>query len=77
MKEREKLLKKEGLDPTRLANVTLVYKVQEVCPFTGAPSQCNPTPPFCLSSWVPPSCVSAVCLRGQGGAFPSPCYALI
>ena len=30
MKEREKLLKKEGLDPTRLANLTLVYKVQEV-----------------------------------------------
>ena len=30
VKEREKLLKKEGLDPTRLANLTLVYKVQEV-----------------------------------------------
>ena len=30
VKEREKLLKKEGLDPTRLTNLTLVYKVQEV-----------------------------------------------
>ena len=72
VKEREKMLKKEGLDPTRLANLTLVYKVQEVCPFTGAPSQRTPTLPFCLS-WVPPSCVSAICLQGQGGAFPSPC----
>lgn len=30
VREREKLLKKEGLDPTRLSNLTLVYKVQEV-----------------------------------------------
>jgi hypothetical protein len=30
VQEREKILKKEGLDPTRLANLTLVYKVQEV-----------------------------------------------
>lgn len=73
VKEREKMLKKEGLDPTRLANLTLVYKVQEVCPFTGAPSQCTSTLPCCLSSWVPQSSVSAVCLQGQGSAFPSPC----
>ncbi len=30
VQERERLLKKEGLDPTRLANLSLVYKVQEV-----------------------------------------------
>jgi hypothetical protein len=30
VQEREKILKKEGLDPSRLTNLTLVYKVQEV-----------------------------------------------
>ena len=55
------MLKKEGLDPTRLANLTLVYKVQEVCPFTGAPLPMHPHPPlFALSSWLPPRCVSEV-----------------
>jgi len=30
VQEREKILKKEGLDPSCLVNLTLVYKVQEV-----------------------------------------------
>ncbi|BDA49994.1 Ion channel DMI1 [Coccomyxa sp. Obi] len=30
VQERERILKKEGLDPTRLQNLTLIYKVQEV-----------------------------------------------
>ena len=30
VQEREKILKKEGLDPTRLANLTLVYTHAEV-----------------------------------------------
>lgn len=30
VQEREKILKKEGLDPSRLTNLQLVYKVQEV-----------------------------------------------
>ena len=37
VQERERLLKKEGLDPTRLANLSLVYKVQEVPAHTRNP----------------------------------------
>jgi hypothetical protein len=54
VQERERILKKEGLDPTRLQNLTLIYKVQEVCySFAG-----DHVKPDLAPSWLlPASCL--------------------
>lgn len=63
MHEREKILKKEGLDPTKLNNLTLVYKAQEVI-------QSRPhCPCHCLTSYNVPRVTQPQIVSRPGNNF--------